>query len=64
MRDPDPDPAYHFDADPDAAPDLSFNFMRIHEDPDPQHCWEDWTCFMLFSLEIIFLLTYPSFCST
>ncbi len=32
--DPVPDPAYHFDAD--AEPD--FYLMRIHTDPDPQHC--------------------------
>jgi hypothetical protein len=32
-----PDPAYHFDADPDADPD--FYLMRIHADPDrgPPH---------------------------
>jgi hypothetical protein len=46
--DPVPDPAYHFDAYPDADPDPDFylirirkriqvtKLMRIH--PDPQHC--------------------------
>jgi hypothetical protein len=47
--DPVPDPAYHFDADPDADTDPNFylmrmriqviKMMRIHADPDPQHCW-------------------------
>jgi hypothetical protein len=47
---PVPDPAYHFDADPDAVLDPVFCLMRmwirmriqvttmmIHADPDPQH---------------------------
>jgi hypothetical protein len=40
--DPDPDPAYRFEADPD--PDPTFQFDA---DPDPQHCrggrlgWQD-----------------------
>jgi hypothetical protein len=44
--DPVPDPAYHFDTDPDAATDPNFYLMRIqdikmmrtHADPDPQTC--------------------------
>jgi hypothetical protein len=36
----DPDPAYHFDADP--VPDFYLMWMwirmQIHADPDPQHC--------------------------
>jgi hypothetical protein len=39
--DPDPDPAYHVDADPDADPDPTFQFV-VGADPDvdpyPQHC--------------------------
>jgi hypothetical protein len=42
--DPDPSPAYHFDSEPD--PDFYSmrmrirvpKMMRIHADPDPQHC--------------------------
>jgi hypothetical protein len=44
---PDQDPAYHFDANPDADPDPDFYWMRMriqvtkmlrmHADPDPQH---------------------------
>ncbi len=30
----DPDPAYHFDADPDPTCQL----MRIYADLDPEHC--------------------------
>ena len=44
----DPYPACHFDADadPDPAyqvypdPDPTFNLMRIHADPDPQHWYK------------------------
>jgi hypothetical protein len=32
--DQDPDPAYHFDADPDADPDPSYHF-NADADPDP-----------------------------
>ncbi len=31
---PDTDPAYHFDADPDPT----FQLMRIYADLDPEHC--------------------------
>ncbi len=34
---PDPDPAYHLNADAD--PDPTFQF---YADPDPQHIWNDW----------------------
>ncbi len=34
--DADPDPAYHFDADPDAYPDLGYYFDS-DADPDPQY---------------------------
>jgi hypothetical protein len=41
--DPVPDPAYYFDADTDPNYYLVriqvINIMRIHADPDPQHCW-------------------------
>jgi hypothetical protein len=35
QTDADPDPAYHFDADP--ATDPGYQMMRIHAVPDPQH---------------------------
>jgi len=31
---PDPDPAFHFDADHGPYPTFQFN-----ADPDPEHCW-------------------------
>jgi hypothetical protein len=50
QTDANPDPTYHFDADPDADPDFYLmgmriqvtKMMRIHADPDAdldtQHC--------------------------
>ncbi len=34
--DADPDPAYHFAADPEAGPDPAYHF-DADPDPDPQH---------------------------
>jgi hypothetical protein len=44
VRIAEPDPSFHFDADPDPYFTvmriwiLLPKIMRIHEDPDPQHC--------------------------
>jgi hypothetical protein len=50
--DSDPDPADHFDADPERIRILPFNLMHIHANPDPQH-WLWYTITFLYALYCI-----------